>query len=160
LADKRVVAASYTNRTCGFIVQDIFNTILTQEGVTVGVIYDGITPADTLYPSLALYPGGNVGLVPGATFVYCTVAQAMDALAREASASGVPYYWMIDQLQQLWFAPYGTQVWNPNLGYMQTVLNDNPPGYYRLSDPSATTAFDATTNHYDGTITGGVTIGA
>ncbi len=106
LADKRVVSASYTNKTCGYIAQDLLNTILVQEGVTRGAIYDGLTPSLVLYPSPQLYPGGNVGLIPQATFTLCTVAQALDALVKAASQSGVPYYWLIDQYKQLWFVPY------------------------------------------------------
>src|SRR5258708_33346591 len=67
LADKRVVAASYTNKSPGFIVTDIFNNILAAEGVTIGQIYDGaaavnLYPSLTLFPSLTLYPTENVGL--------------------------------------------------------------------------------------------------
>jgi hypothetical protein len=110
LADKRRVVASYSNKTVGFIAQDLLNNILSQEGVTVGIIYDGPTPSTTLYPSLTLYPGGNVGLVPAANFVYCTVGEALDALVKAASSSGVPYYWMIDQFKKLYVVPYTTIV--------------------------------------------------
>src|SRR5260221_2281887 len=41
LADKRVVATLYRNQTCGYIVNDMLNTILSQEGVTVGQIAAG-----------------------------------------------------------------------------------------------------------------------
>lgn len=119
LADKRVVAAIYTNATPGFIVNDLLSTILAAEGVTVGLIYDGtavgnLFPNTTLYPSLTLYPAENVGVIPNATFVYCTVAAALDELVKVASAAGVPYYWQIDQNKQLWFVPY-TSVINSTL---------------------------------------------
>ncbi len=114
LAVKRLVAASYTNKTAGYIAQDLLNTILVQEGVTLGQIYDGLTPNTTLYPSDTLYPGGNVGLIPSAVFAYCTVAQAMDELVKAASDAGVPYYWQIDQYKQLWFVPY-TAVIGPTI---------------------------------------------
>jgi hypothetical protein len=107
-ASKRRIAASYTNKTCGFIVQDILTNILAAEGVTLGQIYDGLTPSPTLLPSLTLYPGGNVGLIPQANFGYCKVSEALDSLAAAASNSGVPYYWMIDQNKALWFVPYTT----------------------------------------------------
>lgn len=127
LADKRRVAASYTNKTCGFIAQDLVNTILVQEGVTIGQIYDGLTPEPTLYPSTTLYPGGNVGLIPQATFVYCKVSEALDALVQEASASGVPYYWQIDQNKQLWFVPYTAIVNSTLVDGTQIDQVYNPP---------------------------------
>ena len=133
LADKRIIAAAYTNMTCGAIVQNILNTILASEGVTVGQIYDGIIPALTLYPSTTMYPGFNVGLVPSATFVYCTVAQALDALAKEASNSGVPYYWMIDQNAQLWFVPYTAVVNSTLVDGSQIDQVGNPPTLTRAN---------------------------
>src|SRR5260221_5262416 len=87
LADKRVVATLYRNQTCGYIVNDMLNTILSQEGVTVGQIAAG-------------------PIVPVANFGYVSVASALDALVAAASSSGVPYYWQIDQNQALWFVPY------------------------------------------------------
>lgn len=110
LAQKRRVAASYTNQTCGFIAQDIVNNVLLQEGVTIGQIYDGPTPSDVLYPSDTLYPGGNVGLVPSALFVYSSASDAFDALVKQASDSGNPYYWSIDEQKQFWFVPYATVI--------------------------------------------------
>jgi hypothetical protein len=109
-ASKRRIAASYTNKTCGYIVQDILTNILAAEGVTLGQIYDGLTPGPNLFPSATLYPGGNVGLIPQAVFGYCKVSEALDALVTAASDSGVPYYWMIDQNKALWFVPYTTVV--------------------------------------------------
>src|SRR6266436_4210017 len=88
LAKKRVYAAVWQNKTCGFIAQDVLNTILSTEGVTLGQIYDGLTPGPNLFPSLTLYPGGNVGLVPQAIFYYAKVTDVLDALVTEASSSG------------------------------------------------------------------------
>jgi len=127
LADKRRISASYVNKTCGFIVQDILNNILAAEGVTIGQIYDGLTPEPTLYPSTTLYPGGNVGLIPQANFVYATVSQALDALVQEASAAGVPYYWQIDQFKQLWFVPYTTVVNSTIIDGVTIDQAANPP---------------------------------
>ena len=134
LADKRVVAAAYTNKTTGFIAQDMLNTILAQEGVTIGLIYDGILPGTTTYPGVTLYPGGNVGPIPSAEFRYTTVAQALDELVKQASNAGVPYYWQIDQKKQLYFCPYdavvnstvldGTQI--DQVGTPPTVTRHNP----------------------------------
>lgn len=114
LASKRRVAATFTNKTCGYMAQWLLDNILVQEGVTRGQIYDGLTPSLTLFPSPTLYPGGNVGLIPQANFGYCKVSEALAALAAAASNSGVPYYCMIDQLKQLWFVPYTTVV-NSNI---------------------------------------------
>jgi hypothetical protein len=127
LADKRSVQASYVNKTCGFIVQDIARNVLAAEGVTIAQIYDGLTPSTALYPGPALYPGGNVGLIPEANFSYCKVSEAFDALVTQASASGVPYYWQIDELKRLWFVPY-TAVVNSTL-VDGTQIDDtfNPP---------------------------------
>lgn len=106
LADKRIIARAYTGKSAAFIVQDIVNAILSQEGVTVGQIFDGPLPSTTLYPATTLYPNGSDSLIPTATFVYSTVAQALDALAQDTTSSGIPYYWQIDQNKQLWFVPY------------------------------------------------------
>lgn len=134
LADKRLVAATYVNKTVGYIAQDIMNNILAQEGVTRGQIYDGLTPSTTLYPATTLYPGGNVGLIPQATFYYCKVSDALDALVKQASSAGVPYYWMIDQNKNLWVVPYtavvnstiidGTQI--DGINNAATVTRSNP----------------------------------
>lgn len=135
LADKRVVAASYTNKTCGFIVQDIVTNILSAEGVSVGQIYDGQTPSIFLYPSTTLYPGGNVGLIPQANFFYCTVAQALDELAKEASSAGVPYYWVIDYNKQIWFVPY-TSITNSNTIDGTTIDQAQNPPYVERQNPA------------------------
>lgn len=121
LAMKRVVAATFTNKTCGFIAQWLVDNILSEEGVTIGQIYDGLTPATTLYPSTTLYPGGNVGLVPQAQFGYCTVSDAFDQLVTQASAAGTPYFWAIDQWKQFWFVPY-TAITGPTID--GTTLDD------------------------------------
>ena len=117
LADKRIVAALYRNKTCGFIVNDLLTNILSQEGVIVGQIATG-------------------PVVPIANFGYVSVASALDALVSAASASGVSYYWMIDQNKALWFVPYsavagpaidGTQIDDGRLsGVVPTVTRANP----------------------------------
>ncbi|HEV3260444.1 MAG TPA: hypothetical protein VG013_26550, partial [Gemmataceae bacterium] len=43
--------------------------------------------------------------------------------------------------------------------YMQTVLADNPAGYWRLGEASGTTASDSSGNGHNGTYMGGVTLG-
>jgi len=117
LADKRIVAAVYRNKTCGFMVNDMLTNILSAEGVTVG--------------SIAAGP-----VVPVANFGYVTVAAALDQLVQSASASGVQYYWMIDQNKALWFVPYtavagpavdGTQIDDGRAsGVKPTVTRANP----------------------------------
>lgn len=42
--------------------------------------------------------------------------------------------------------------------YANTILADNPIGYWRLGEMSGSTAFDATANNLDGTYTSGVTL--
>ena len=114
LADKRIMAASFVNKTCGTIAQYIWSNFLAAEGVTVGQIFDGLLPSSDLYPSPTLYPGGNVGLIPQASYAYCKVSEALDSLVTAASTSGIPYYWMIDQYKKLYFVPYTTII-NPNV---------------------------------------------
>src|SRR5258708_6305178 len=142
LADKRVVAASYTGKSYGFIVNDIYTNILASEGITIGQIFNStmltdLFPSTTTYPSSTLYPTGNVGILPTATFMYCTVAQAFDELAKVASAAGVPFYWQIDHRKKLWFVPYtsivnstvvdGTQIDNgTRTGSPPSVIRANP----------------------------------
>src|SRR5258708_88950 len=43
--------------------------------------------------------------------------------------------------------------------YMQTILSDMPAVYYRLGEPSGSTAFDSSGNHRDGSYLGGVSLG-
>lgn len=44
------------------------------------------------------------------------------------------------------------------VGYAGAVIQDNPVGYWRLGEPSGTTAADATGNGHGGTYTGGYTL--
>lgn len=45
------------------------------------------------------------------------------------------------------------------VGYAQTILADNPIGYWRLGEASGPQATDSSTNGFHGTYTGGVTVG-
>lgn len=114
LADKRVIADSYENQTCGFMVNNIVINILAQEGVTVGRIDAG-------------------PVVPSAVFVYCTVAQALDEIVKAASASGAPWYWQIDQNKKIWFVSY-TAIVNSTVvdGTLVEMVN-NPPQVTRAN---------------------------
>src|SRR6266571_4259860 len=135
LADKRIIAASYVNTTHATIVQSILNTILAQEGVTLGAIVETETPLATLYPNTTLYPSTTLypiddppaDTIPTVTFAYCTVAQALDALATAASDSGVPFYWAIDQNKQFWFVPYTYIVNSNTIDGTQVDQVSNPP---------------------------------
>jgi hypothetical protein len=114
ITDKRLIfdtttglAKVYTNRAYDTIVQDIFNNILSAEGVTIGAIFTGPLPNTTLFPSTTLYPNGPTQAISSVTFNYPTVTQALDALVKSASSStGVTFYWSIDQNKALWFVPY------------------------------------------------------
>jgi hypothetical protein len=118
LAVKRRVAKYYLNQTFGAIILDLVNTVLSQEGVTIGMIVDGGSP------------------IPQVTFSYCTVAQALDAMVTQASSSGTPYFWMIDQWKQLWVVPYtaitgpvtdGTTIDDGRLsGFLPRLTRANP----------------------------------
>jgi hypothetical protein len=51
----------------------------------------------------------------------------------------------------------GAQLVNP---YQAAVMSDNPVAYYRLAEPSGSTAVDSSGNANNGTYRGGVTLGA
>jgi hypothetical protein len=44
------------------------------------------------------------------------------------------------------------------MSYDTTILADNPTAYYETSETTGSTAFDATSNHYDATLAGGFTL--
>ncbi|MCK5236280.1 MAG: hypothetical protein KAR06_04765 [Deltaproteobacteria bacterium] len=79
LADKRLVAESYEDKTCGFIVQDIFDTYLDPEGVAVGTIEAGPTLVEAI-------------------FNYVRVTDAFDSLAEKAGK-----IWYIDESKVIYF---------------------------------------------------------
>jgi len=79
LADKRLVAESYEDKTCGFIVDDIFDDYLDEEGVTIGNIELGATLIE-------------------AVFNYVYASDAYDALAEKAGK-----IWFIDENKALYF---------------------------------------------------------
>ncbi len=78
-ADKRLVAEYYESKTCGFIVDDIFDKYLDEEGVTIGNIDLGATLVE-------------------AVFNYVRVTDAYDALAEKAG-----FIWYIDENKALYF---------------------------------------------------------
>jgi len=146
LADKRVVAASYTGKSYGFIANDIYTNILASEGVTIGQIFDStalvdLFPNTTVFPSATLYPTGNTGIIPTSTFAYCTVAQAFDELVKVASSAGVPYYWQIDQFKHLWFVPYTSVVNSTVVDGTQIDHKYNPPSVVRANPAYGNTQY-------------------
>jgi hypothetical protein len=140
LADKRRIAASFANQTPAQIAKWIQQNILAQEGVTVGQIFDpnpALYCSPTTIVSTTLFVLSTSGTIPNAVFAYCTASEALDALTKAASSSGIPYYWQIDQFKQFWFVPYtaivnsalvdGTQIDDGTLsGNLPTVTRANP----------------------------------
>lgn len=135
LADKRKISAAYQNQTPAQIVYQIATTILAQEGVTIGMIYD---PNPALFFSLttitstSLFVALSSAAIPNAQFNYCTCAAAMDALTTAANSSGIPYYWQIDQFKVLWFVPY-TMIAGPAIDGTQIEQINNPPVVIRAN---------------------------
>lgn len=128
LADKRVIAASYTQNTTGGIVKQILANYLAVEGVTAGGIVDlGQYPSPTLFPGPDVYPDPQLQQIPNATFVYATVANVLDKLASQSQASGTPFFWQIDQYKQLWFAPYFYYPSNLVIDGTQIEMGHSPP---------------------------------
>ena len=78
-ADKRLVAESYEDKTCGFIVDDIFDKYLDAEGVTIGNIDLGAT-------------------LVAEVFNYLRVTDCYDVLAEKAG-----FVWYIDENKALYF---------------------------------------------------------
>jgi hypothetical protein len=136
LADKRRVAKVYTNQSAGAMAYDIWYNILRFEGVTIGAIFDGPTPSQYLFPSETLYPGENVvASIPRAVFAYPKVSEAYDALAKQASYAGIPYWWQIDEQLRLWFVPYtylrrGQVVTGDDLDEDTVTVTRHNPAYF------------------------------
>jgi len=80
LADKRVVAKVYFNRTAGYIVNDLIDTYLAEEGITAGIIEDGVT-------------------LTNAIFAYISVSQAINSLAEKSGN----FWWYVDLERKLHF---------------------------------------------------------
>jgi hypothetical protein len=127
-------AKVYTNRGYDVIVYDLYNSILREEGVTIGMIFTGPYPSPTLAPSTTLAPNGPTQAISSVTFNYPTVTQALDALVKAASASGVTFYWSIDQNKQLWFVPYSYVV-NPTVVDGTHIDQVNNPPYVTRANP-------------------------
>src|ERR1700738_4715523 len=118
---KRVVQNNYTNIACVAIVRYIYTNILADERINIGLVFDGPTISNSLIIPFTI--DGNV-LLPQKNF-FCKVADALDQLVTEASASGIPYYWAIQNMA-LYFAPYGA-VTGPAIDDTQIDQRGNPP---------------------------------
>jgi hypothetical protein len=79
LADKRIVSRTYTNQTCGFMVNDILTQYLAAEGVTAGTVEAG-------------------PVVLEAIFNYVKASEAIQRLAEAAN-----FWWIIDRDKKLHF---------------------------------------------------------
>lgn len=84
LADRWLVAESYENRTCGFMVRDLLDKKLAQDGVTEGNIQEGPEATRVVFP-------------------YISLADAMDELAELAGFS-----WWITPDKKLHFVSRNT----------------------------------------------------
>jgi hypothetical protein len=84
LADKRIVAESYEAKTCGYIVDDLFDNYLADEGVTIGEIQLGAT-------------------LTTCVLNYVRFSDAMDNLAEAAG-----FIWYISYDKKLYFIDRST----------------------------------------------------
>lgn len=139
LAQKRRVAASFSNQTGGAIARYLLTNILSQEGCTTGQIYDGATCSSALI--LPFTCGPAVGLIPETTLSYCSVAEALDAIVQAISDSGIPFYWMIDHNKKVYFVPY-TAITNSTI-IDGTAIDDthSPPSVTRNNPTFRTTQY-------------------
>jgi len=106
LADKRRIAASFENKTGRYIALYLHANVLAGEGVTIGQIYEDNTINDNTYCSETRLCGEAIGVIPSIAFDYSTIAEDFDAIVKNISSSGVPFYWQIDYEAQLWLVAY------------------------------------------------------
>lgn len=107
LADKRRAAVSYTDKTAGYIVADLWNTYLVPEEVLSGEIQEG-------------------PLIKEMVVNYARVSDALDVLAEKAG-----FIWYIDENKALYFIDRATNAapWTfTNLKAVNTptLTNGNP----------------------------------
>lgn len=99
LADKRIIAKAYQNQTVGYIVRDIVENYLADEGVTIDFIAHHTflsTDQPVSYPFQSTVDDGQ--LLTEAVFNYSRVSDALDTLAEKAG-----YWWRIDENKKLYF---------------------------------------------------------
>ncbi len=142
LADKRRLSATFTNKSIGQIVHAIWKMVLKDEGVKIGQIWNGKVPGKSLLPSKTLVPStGGVEKIAQATFYYCTVAEALDELVKQASLSGTPFYWQIDAHKRLWFVPYTAVTNSTIIDGTQIDAIQSPPAVTRANPLFRTTQY-------------------
>jgi len=102
IADRWLVAKTYTNVSAQDIAADLLQTYLIPEGVTLGAI-DGVSllPANELYPSNTLFPFQASVLLERASFP--RVGTVSDALNELSELTG--YSWYIDYDKKFYFTP-------------------------------------------------------
>jgi len=83
LADKRVAAKAYFNRTAGYIVNDLITTYLADEGISAGTIEEGPT-------------------IINAVFNYIPISQVLGQLAERSGN----FWWYIDLDKKLHFRAF------------------------------------------------------
>jgi len=102
LADKRLVVKSYSDKTAGFIVDDILTDYLADEGVVEGEIQTGPVIAEPI-------------------FNYGTASECLDALQELTG-----FTWFIDETKQLYFIDRETNLaaWNLD-GVIHGAIKDS-----------------------------------
>lgn len=106
LADKRRVVGSFQGYTGAWIARWIHTNYLDDEGVTIGQIYDDNTISDARLCGESTLCGEAIGVISSIVFDYCKASEAMDEIVKRISSSGVPFYWQITYIAQLWLVPY------------------------------------------------------
>lgn len=102
LADRYLVAESYTNQTAGYIVNTILTNYLAADGVTAGTIQDGVILDVVKFPRSG------------------TVTDALDQLAEICG-----YIWYIDYDKTLHFKSQSTETAPFNIVDNSAILNVN-----------------------------------
>ncbi len=86
LADKRVIAKAYVEQTADFIINDIYENYLKDEGAEIGEIQEGV-------------------VILEAVFAYIPVSEAINQIAEKTG-----YWWRIDENKRLYFVERSTNV--------------------------------------------------
>ena len=113
LADKRIIAEAYEDKTIDYIVKDIVDTYLDDEGVQyITANADQVLFLQPSFPAEIPLPGSvdTFATLDEAVFNYISASQALDALKEEANA-----WWRIEPNKNLYF------VKREHLVYPETV---------------------------------------
>ena len=113
LADKRIIAEAYEDKTIDYIVKDIVDTYLVDEGVQyITADADQVVFLQPSFPAEIPLPGSvdTFATLDEAVFNYISASQALDALKEEANA-----WWRIEPNKNLYF------VKREHLVYPETV---------------------------------------